>query len=83
MISGLKLKEKFNGFKKMPIVQKCNFLAFLFLCLFIIDVSFFGGGKYIAIFSVTPRMVFAVLALFLSIPKLLQNFKANNVQRYA
>ena len=75
MVKRLKLKEKFNDFREMPIIQKCNFLAFLFLWLFVIDVSFFGGGKYVTVFSITPRMFFAVLALFLSIPKLIKNLK--------
>ena len=43
-------------------------LAFFCIMLFVLDCSIFGGGHYIAIGPLTPRMIFAFLALLLSIP---------------
>lgn len=49
--------------------------AFVCLCAFVFDCSFSGGGHYMIIGPLSPRMIFAVAALVLCVPKLLKNLK--------
>ena len=51
-------------------------LAFVCLCAFVFDCSFSGGGHYITIGPLSPRMLFGFAALALCVPKLLKNFRS-------
>ena len=53
-------------------LEKCNQLAYLCLCLFILDVSIAGGGRYLMIGPFSIRMLLGFFALILSIPCFLQ-----------
>ena len=70
-----RIKENLLKFSSQSFWDKCDSLSFLLFVLFFIDCSFSGGGKYLAIGPVTFRMIVAVSAFILSIPKLLLNLK--------
>lgn len=55
--------------------SKSDKLAFVFLFAYVLDCSFSGGGRYLAIGPVSLRMLFAVSALVFSLPELLTNLK--------
>lgn len=64
-----------SDFRTGSAADKCDKLAFLCLCAFLFDCSFAGGGHYLSIGPLTPRMLFALLALVFSVPKLLKGFR--------
>ncbi len=53
-----------------PFLEKTEQLSFFFFCLCILDCAMTGSGRYIEIFSVSPRMLFGFLSLLLILPKL-------------
>lgn len=73
------LKDAFvnakENFKNASFVSKCEMLCFLFLCLFFFGCSLTGGGHYVHIGPVTPRIFLGFGALVLALPTLFKNFK--------
>lgn len=68
------LKQTLTRFRQASVSEKCDMLAFLFLCLFFFDCSFAGGGRYILIGPFSPRMLIAFAAFGLSLPRLFKDF---------
>lgn len=65
-----------QDFSVASFTEKCSKLAFLLLCIFFLDISAFGGGRYLMIGPLSPRMITALLAFLLCIPSMLQDFPA-------
>ena len=55
-------------------ICKLDHAAFILLCLFFVDVSIFGGGHYIQIGPLSPRMLLIMAAIILAIPGIIRNF---------
>ena len=72
---GQKIAAAWNQFRSASLMEKCDLLAYVCLCAFIFDCSFSGGGHYVTIGSLSPRMIFGFAALLLCVPKLLKNFR--------
>lgn len=51
--------------------ERCNLLAFGLLCLFIMECSITGGGRYWSVGPLNVRMILGGLALLLALPTLL------------
>lgn len=73
------MKEKIitaaKEFAQASFYDKCSKLAFVFLCLFVLDVSTAGGGRYLMIGPLSPRMIAAFFAVVFCIPKFLKEFR--------
>ena len=74
-----KIKERIKigacAFRDANFWDKLDIIAFLALCLFMFDCSLFGGGRYVLIGPLSPRMIFAGVSLVCSLPAIFKNFK--------
>lgn len=68
-----KTKDMFNTFRRKDFLKKTNALSFVCLCLFILDCSITGGGRYLSVFGITPRLLFGGLSVMFSTPSLIKN----------
>lgn len=50
-------------------------VSYVLVCLFLFDCSVFGGGHYLSVGPLTPRILIGFLAAVLALPKLLKNWK--------
>ena len=64
-----------DQFRAASLAGKCDMAAYVCLCAFVLDCSFSGGGHYLTVGPLSPRMIFAFAALALCMPKLLMNLK--------
>lgn len=75
----LTIKQTFTRqlsvFRAATFTEKCRTLSFLCLCLFLFDCSIFGGGHYLHIGPITPRMLLGFAALLFALPALFGNLK--------
>ncbi len=69
------VKENAESFINQSFCDKCDTLSFIFLCLFFVDCSFSGGGKYLEIGPVSLRMAVAAAAFVFAVPKVFRNIK--------
>ena len=69
------IHEQWTAFCKADFTKKCNTLSFVCLCLFLFDCCIFGGGHYLHVGPITPRMLLGLSALLLSLPELCKNIK--------
>jgi hypothetical protein len=67
------IKTRWNAFCQASLSEKCGMIAFFCVCLFMLDCSFSGGGHFIEIGPLTPRMLLILVALAASVPLLLKN----------
>ncbi len=56
---------------------KCDMISFVALCVFFFDCSLTGGGHYLSIGPLTPRMIFGFVALFAALPGIFKRFKTH------
>lgn len=69
------ITDIWNRFREASWLEKCNLLAFGCLLAFVFDCSFSGGGHYVTFGPLSPRMIFAIGALALSVPGWLKNLR--------
>ncbi len=69
------IKNTLDKFSKKDFYEKSNLLAYLCLCLFLLDCSIMGGGRYFEFFGLSVRMVLGGLCIIFSIPTLLRDWK--------
>lgn len=60
---------------KDDLFVKTNRIAFVFLCLFLLDCCVTGGGRYFDILGISIRMILGFLCILFSIPTLLKKWK--------
>lgn len=65
------LGNSVEEFRRGSFSERCNLLAFGLLCLFIMECSITGGGRYWSIGPLNVRMILGGLALLLALPTLL------------
>ena len=69
------VQSRWEEFCKATLENKLSMIAFLSLCFFFFDCSFTGGGHYLAVGPLTPRVAAALIALLCSVPVLLKNIR--------
>jgi len=62
-----------NRFRLASLYDKCNMISVAALCMFFFGCSFSGGGHYLQIGPLTPRMFFVLVATLAAVPALLKN----------
>lgn len=63
-------------FRRGTFVQRCSQLSFGVLCLFLLECSITGGGRYWEAGPVSIRILLGGLAAVLALPELLRNLGA-------
>jgi hypothetical protein len=69
------IHEQWTAFIKAGFVQKCSTISFACLCLFLFDCCIFGGGHYLHVGPITPRMLFGLASLLFALPELFKNIR--------
>ncbi len=72
-----KIKDVYVKFNKKDFLEKTNVLSFICLCLFLLDCSVTGGGRYFEISGLSIRIIMGGLSILFSIPTLLKKWKEN------
>lgn len=63
-------------FRRGSFTQRCSQLSFGVLCLFLLECSITGGGRYWEVGPVTLRIILGALAAMLALPELLRHLGA-------
>ena len=63
-------------------LAKLEKIAYILLCVLMVDCSIFGGGRLISFGPITFRMMVLMLLLLCSIPIMLKNFKQIFTNKY-
>lgn len=63
-------------------LTKLEKVAYILLCILMVDCCIFGGGRLISFGPITFRMLILMLLLLCSIPTMLQNFKTLIKNKY-
>ncbi len=76
------IKEIKQTISNKDYIGFCESMSFVFFCLFIFDCSWSGGGHFIKIGSVTPRMIFLLLSLLFALAPLIKQIKQYLMQPF-
>ena len=66
------VRQRFHG---MSPIERSASIAYLLLCLFFFDCAWSGGGRYLTICGITPRMLLGGLAALLTLPVFIRDFR--------
>lgn len=66
------VRQRFHG---MSPIERSASIANLLLCLFFFDCAWSGGGRYLTICGITPRMLLGGLATLLTLPVFIRDFR--------
>lgn len=72
--------EKMKAFSDKDFTERCATISFWALCLVVVDCSFSGGGHYLAIRSLSARILIGMLAVLFSLPVIFRDLK-NQIRR--
>lgn len=63
-----RVSESLRNFRSLAPCARCAALSRLFLSLFFFDCAWSGGGRYLAVCGMTPRMLLGLLAAVFALP---------------
>lgn len=70
-----KWKTAWEVFGHSSRTEKCSALAFLCLCVFFFECSLTGGGHYLTVGPLTPRMILGFSALVFAVPGFIRDLR--------
>lgn len=70
-----RLSESLQSFRSLAPCARCAALSRLCLSLFFFDCAWSGGGRYLAVCGMTPRMLLGGLAALFTLPVFIRDFR--------
>ena len=67
------MRAAYDSFRAQDLTAQCAALSRALLCIFFFGCACTGGGRYLCVGGVTPRMLIALLAALLALPALVRD----------